>query len=106
MFAGAAFQVKYQFLIGGHEPNRLRDSRQLLKVSTVRGIGVVLPVKETLSQQMREVRLRVVSRPDRLVAELLLRLGLDLPTTPKMVQNEKWGVSSKTSAIPRFGFAK
>lgn len=63
-------------------------SRQLLKeVSTVRSMDVVLPVKETLSQQMREVRLRVVSRPDRLVAELLARLGLDLPSAPKMVQN-------------------
>jgi transposase len=63
-------------------------SRQLLKeVSTVRSMDVVLPVKETLSQQVREVRLRVVSRPDRLVAELLARLGLDLPTAPKMVQN-------------------
>jgi transposase len=63
-------------------------SRQLLKeVSTVRSMDVVLPVKENLSQQTREVRLRVVSRPDRLVAELLARLGLDLPTTPKLVQN-------------------
>ena len=63
-------------------------SRQLLKeVSTVRSMDVVLPVKETESQQTREVRLRVVSRPDRLVAELLARLGLDLPTAPKWVQN-------------------
>lgn len=63
-------------------------SRQLLKeVSTVRSMDVVLPVKEILSEQTREVRLRVVSRPDRLVAELLARLGLDLPTAPKMVQN-------------------
>jgi transposase len=70
-------------------------SRQLLKeVSTVRSMDVVLPVKETVSQQMREVRLRVVGRPDRLVAELFARLGLDLPTAPKMVQNvvEKNGV--------------
>jgi transposase len=63
-------------------------SRQLLKeVATVRSMDVVLPVKETLSQQTRQVRLRVVSRPDRLAAELLARLGLDLPTAPKMVQN-------------------
>jgi len=63
-------------------------SRQLLKaVSTVRSMDVVLPVKETLSEQTREVRLRVVSRPDPLVAELLARLGLDLPNAPKMVQN-------------------
>ena len=70
-------------------------SRQLLKeVSTVRSMDVVLPVKELHSQPTREVRLRVVSRPDRLVAELLARLGLDLPSAPKLVQNvvEKNGV--------------
>jgi transposase len=63
-------------------------ARQLLKeIATVRSLDVVLPVKETASQNMHEVRLRVVARPDRPVAELLVRLGLDLPTAPKMVQN-------------------
>lgn len=63
-------------------------SRQLLKeVATVRSMDVVLPVKETQSQETREVRLRVVARPDRLVSELLVRLGLDLPSVPKAVQN-------------------
>jgi hypothetical protein len=63
-------------------------SRQLLKeVATVRSLDVVLPVKETESQETREVRLRVVGRPDRLVAELLARLGLELPSVPKTVQN-------------------
>lgn len=63
-------------------------SRQLIKeVATVRSMDVVLPVKETESQDTREVRLRVVARPDRSVAELLVRLGLELPSAPKMVQN-------------------
>ena len=63
-------------------------ARQLLKeVATVRSMDVVLPVKETQSQQTREVRLRVVARPDRPMAELLVRLGLDLPSDPKVVQN-------------------
>jgi hypothetical protein len=31
--------------------------------------------------------LRVVARPDPLVAQLLVRLGLELPTGPKAVQN-------------------
>ena len=63
-------------------------SRQLLKeVATVRSLDVVLPVKETESQQTREVRLRVVARPDRMVAELLVRLGLELPSVPRTVQN-------------------
>lgn len=63
-------------------------ARQLLQeVATVRSLDIVLPVKETESQETREVRLRVVARPDRPVAELLVRLGLDLPSVPKLVQN-------------------
>jgi transposase len=63
-------------------------SRQLLKeVATVRSMDVVLPVKEPHSHETRELCLRVVSRPDRAVAELLARLGLDLPSAPKVVQN-------------------
>lgn len=63
-------------------------SRQLLKeVATVRSMDVVLPVKATESQEPCEVRLRVVARPDRAVAELLIRLGLELPSLPKLVQN-------------------
>ena len=64
-------------------------ARQLIKeVATVRSMDIVLPIKETQSQQTREVRLRVVARPDRAVAELLVRLGLDLPSVPKIVPNE------------------
>jgi transposase len=63
-------------------------ARQLLEeVATVRSLDVLLPVRETNSQHTRQVRLRVVARPDRSVAELLTRLGLDLPSTPKIVQN-------------------
>ena len=63
-------------------------ARQLLKeVATVRSMDVVLPVKSAGEDQATEVRLRVVARPDRMVAELLCRLGLDLPSAPKIVQN-------------------
>jgi transposase len=63
-------------------------ARQLVKeVATVRSMDVVLPVKQTESQESHEVRLRVVARPDRPVAELLVRLGLELPSAPKQVQN-------------------
>jgi hypothetical protein len=63
-------------------------ARQLIKeVATIRSMDVVLPVKETDSQQTRDLRLRVVARPDRPVAELLVRLGLDIPSAPKTVQN-------------------
>ena len=63
-------------------------ARQLLKeVATIRSMDVVLPVVKTETQQTQEVRLRVVARPDRLVAELLAHLGLELPSAPKLVQN-------------------
>jgi transposase len=58
-------------------------SRQLLKeVATVRSMDVVLPVRDA-----GELRLRVVARPDRPVAELLTRLGLELPGIPKRIGN-------------------
>jgi hypothetical protein len=63
------------------------DLQLIKEISTVRSLDVVLPVQETESQMRREVRLRVVARPDRPVAELLVRLGLDLPSAPKIVQN-------------------
>jgi hypothetical protein len=63
-------------------------ARQLLKeVATVRSMDVVLPVKPAGEERATELRLRVVARPDRMVAELLCRLGLDLPSVPKIVQN-------------------
>ncbi len=63
-------------------------ARQLLKeVATVRSMDVVLPVREPDSDATRELRLRIVARPDRPVAELLHRLGLELPSAPKIVQN-------------------
>jgi transposase len=58
-------------------------ARQLLKeVATVRSMDVILPVKGR-----GEVRLRVVAKPDRPVAELLHRLGVILPRAPKIVEN-------------------
>lgn len=63
-------------------------ARQLIKeIATIRSMDVVLPVRQTGTDETRELRLRVVGRPDRQVAELLVRLGLDLPSTPKTVQN-------------------
>jgi hypothetical protein len=45
-------------------------------------MDVILPVKDR-----GEMRLRVVSKPDRPVAELLHRLGVLLPQTPKIIEN-------------------
>jgi Transposase DDE domain len=71
-------------------------ARQLIKeISTVHSLDVVLPVKETPSQQTHDLRLQVVARPDRAVAELLAHLGLELPHAPKIVPNvvEKNGLN-------------
>jgi Transposase DDE domain len=58
-------------------------ARQLLReVATVRSMDVVLPVKDH-----GELRLRVVGKPDRSVAELLVRLGVELPSRPKILEN-------------------
>jgi len=58
-------------------------ARQLLKeIATVRSMDVVLPVKDR-----GDIRLRVVAKPDRPVAELLHRLGVTLPHSPKIVEN-------------------
>lgn len=58
-------------------------ARQLLKeVATVRSMDVILPVKDR-----GEMRLRIVAKPDRPVAELLHRLGILLPQTPKIIEN-------------------
>lgn len=63
-------------------------ARQLIKeVATVRSMDVVLPVRVEGEDRPTDLRLRVVARPDRMVAELLHRLGLDLPSAPKIVQN-------------------
>lgn len=81
----ALWRTLEQWMRGKHLGN---CARQLVKeVATVRSLDVVLPVRETSSNETRPVRLRVVARPDRPVAELLVRLGLDLPGTPKLVQN-------------------
>lgn len=64
-------------------------ARQLLKeVATVRSMDVILPVKTAEnSEGPAELRLRVVARPDKPVAELLAHLGLELPQMPKIVEN-------------------
>ena len=63
-------------------------ARQLIKeVATVKSMDVVLPVRQGDSQSTRDLRLRVVARPDRPVAQLLQRLDLILPNAPKFVQN-------------------
>jgi transposase len=81
----ALWRTLEQWMRGKHLGN---CARQLVKeVATVRSMDVVLPVRDPSSNETRQLRLRVVARPDRPVAELLVRLGLHLPSAPKQVQN-------------------
>jgi transposase len=57
--------------------------RQLLhELDELRSMDVVLPTVET-----GEVRLRVVGKPEKPLAELLAHLGLDLPRRPRILEN-------------------
>ena len=63
-------------------------ARQLIgEVATVRRVDVVLPMRAQAQESSTEVRLRVVTRPDPRAAELLSRLGLELPTAPRRIEN-------------------
>jgi transposase len=58
-------------------------ARQVLEqMATVHSMDVILPVRD-----QTEVRLRLVGKPDKLTADLLIRMGLTLPTRPKTIQN-------------------
>lgn len=61
-------------------------ARQLVgEIATVKSMDVVLPVRQ--AEQTAELRLRIVSKPERMVAELLQRLDLHLPTRSREVEN-------------------
>jgi len=58
-------------------------SRQLLlELDELRSMDVVLPTREA-----GDVRLRLVAKPDKPLAQLLVRLGIELPNVPKMIEN-------------------
>jgi hypothetical protein len=54
----------------------------LLELDELRSLDVVLPTREA-----GEIRLRVVARPDKPLAELLAHLGLELPAAPRILAN-------------------
>jgi hypothetical protein len=57
--------------------------RQLIKeIATVHMMDVILPVRD-----QGEMNLRVVSKPDEQLAQLLAHLSLDLPAAPKIISN-------------------
>ncbi|HAB18905.1 MAG TPA: hypothetical protein DCE44_21000, partial [Verrucomicrobiales bacterium] len=55
------------------------------EVATIKSMDVVVPVRR--GEQDHELRLRVVARPERRVAELLVRLGLELPTGTRLIED-------------------
>ena len=70
-------------------------ARQLVgEIATIKSLDVVLPVKT--AQGVSELRLRTVAQPERLVAELLQRLGLQLPEQSRTVQDVVQNVVQKT----------
>jgi transposase len=70
-------------------------ARQLVnEVATIHSMDVVLPLRQ--GEQIAELRLRTVSKPERIVAELLQHLGLHLPSRSRIVENV---VEKKTPQI-------
>ncbi len=63
-------------------------ARQLIKeVSTVRSMDVVLAARPYAEIEPVELRLRVVARPDKMVAEWVAHLGLEFPQSTKIMLN-------------------
>jgi transposase len=67
----------------------------LLELDELRSLDIVLPTRET-----GEVRLRVVARPEKPLAQLLAHLGLNLPRLPKIVGNVVPKINSKKTQLP------
>jgi transposase len=70
-------------------------ARQLVgEIATIRSMDVVVPVRTR--QGVSEMHLRMVARPERMVAELLQRLELQLPQQSRTIENEVQNVVEKT----------
>ena len=71
-------------------------ARQVVEENaSIKSLDIVLPVKT--AEGITELRLRTVARPERMVAELLQRLGLQLPEQSRVVQNAVENVVQKTA---------
>jgi transposase len=57
--------------------------RLVEEIATIKSMDVILPLKR--EKTTAELRLRVVARPERRVAELLAHLGLDLPARSRIL---------------------
>ena len=56
--------------------------RLVEEIATIKSRDVLLPVRR--GEQVAQLRLRCVARPESRVAELLVRLGLELPTRSRI----------------------
>lgn len=59
--------------------------RLIEEIATLKSMDVILPVRR--GNTLAQLRLRWVLRPERRVAELLVRLGLDLPTRSRILED-------------------
>ena len=59
------------------------SARQVIReLETIHSMDVVLPIKDRAA-----TRLRIVGKPEKLASDLLSRLGLKLPSRPKVIEN-------------------
>jgi hypothetical protein len=59
--------------------------RLVEEVATIKSMDVILPARR--GEQLAQLRLRCVACPERRAAELLARLGLDLPTRSRIIED-------------------
>jgi hypothetical protein len=71
--------------------------RLIEEIATIKSLDLVLPVKR--AELISELRLRVVAKPEKRVAELLARLGLHLPTRSRIVGDIENVVQKKAPEI-------
>ena len=70
-------------------------ARQLVgEIATIKSLDVILPIKT--AEGVKELRLRTVARPERMVAELLQRLALTLPQPSRIIENAVENVVQKS----------
>jgi transposase len=64
------------------------------EIATIKSLDVVLPIKTP--EGVKELRLRTVARPERMVAELLQRLALRLPQQSRIIEKAVENVVQNT----------
>ena len=61
-------------------------ARKLIEsISTIKSMDVILPIER--SGERIDLRLRVVAKPEKETAQLLVHLGLQIPRQSKIIEN-------------------